>query len=67
MDILRFVNSTAVREHLRNIGHEFTAAQAAYLIDNCRSITIEGKIDAWREIVETMSDCDFLTIVNRHL
>lgn len=67
MDILRFVNSTAVREHLRNIGHEFTAAQAAYLIDNCRSATIEGKIDAWREIVETMPDCDFLTIVNCHL
>lgn len=67
MDVLRFVNSTAVREHLRNIGHEFTAAQAAYLIDNCRSITIADKIDAWCEIVETMPDLDFLTMVNSHL
>lgn len=64
MDIFRYINSTAVREHLPGIGHEFTAAQVAYLIDRCGSATIEDKIDAWREVIETMPDCDFLTIVN---
>lgn len=57
MEILRFVNSKDIREHLRNIGYEFHSLEAAWLIYQCRDATIEEKHKAWNELIETMPDC----------
>lgn len=56
MDIFRFVNSKAIREHLRNIGYEFNALEAAWLIYQCCDATIGEKHKAWNEIIEKMPD-----------
>lgn len=57
MDILRFVNSKDIREHLRNIGYEFNSLEAAWLIYQCHDATIDEKHKAWNELIEKMPDC----------
>ena len=56
MDITRFINSRDIREHLKNIGYEFTSLEAAWLIWQCKNITLAEKHDAWRELIRTMPD-----------
>lgn len=56
MDILRFVNSKAIREHLRSINYQFNTLEAAYLIAFSRNITYDEKHYAWKEVIETMPD-----------
>ncbi len=58
MDILRFINSRDVREHLKNIGYKFTPLEAAWLVWQCESITLKEKRAAWQEIIDTNPDCD---------
>ena len=57
MNILRFVNSKDIREHLRDIGYEFNSLEAAWLIYQCHDATIDEKHKAWNELIETMRDC----------
>ena len=57
MNILRFVNSKDIREHLRNIGYEFNSLEAAWLIYQFRDATIDEKHKAWNELIATMPDC----------
>ena len=57
MNILRFVNSKDIREHLRNIGYEFNSLEAAWLIYQCHDATIDEKHKAWNELIEKMPDC----------
>ena len=52
MNILRFVNSKDIREHLRNIGYEFNSLEAAWLIYQCHDATIDEKHKAWNELIE---------------
>ena len=58
LDVHRFVNSKDVSEHLKEIGLEFTAAQAAYLVHKCQDATLAEKFDAWRAILDGMPDCE---------
>lgn len=57
MEISRFMNSKDVAEHFREVGFEPNAAEAAYLVEICESATLEEKIEAWQEIIDTMPDC----------
>jgi len=57
MDILRFINSTDIREHLRSIRYEFNSLETAWLIYQCHDATIDEKHKAWNELIETMPDC----------
>ena len=57
MNILRFINSKDIREHLGDIGYEFNSLEAAWLIYQCRDATIDEKHKAWNELIETMPDC----------
>ena len=57
MDILRFINSKAIRNHLKKIGYKFSSLEAAWLIYQCHDATIEEKHKAWNELIETMPDC----------
>lgn len=58
MDVLKFVNSKDIRKHLRDIGYECSPLEAAWLIYQCRSATVEEKHAAWDELIETMPDCE---------
>ena len=57
MDILRFINSKDIREHLRSIRYEFNSLETAWLIYQCHDATIDEKHKAWNELIETMPDC----------
>lgn len=58
MDVLKFVNSKDIRKHLQDIGYECSPLEAAWLIYQCRSATVEEKHAAWDELIETMPDCE---------
>lgn len=57
MDILKFINSKDIRNHLEKIGYEFNSLEAAWLIYQCRSATVKEKHKAWNELIKTMPDC----------
>ena len=54
MDVLKFVNSKDIRKHLQDIGYECSPLEAAWLIYQCRSATVEEKHAAWDDLIETM-------------
>ncbi len=57
IDVCRFLNSRDIADHLREIDYKFTAVEAAFIVYWCCSATLDDKIAAWQEIVETMPDC----------
>lgn len=57
MDILSFVNSKDIRKHLQDIGYECSPLEAAWLIYQCKSATVEERHAAWNELIATMPDC----------
>ncbi len=56
MDYYRFINSKDVRAHLEKIGYQFSPLEAACVVYQCVTATMEEKHAAWREIIETMPD-----------
>ena len=59
MDILSYVHSNAIREHLRKINYEFNTIEAAWLIYFCKHLSYKEKKAAWLELMETMPDMEF--------
>ena len=57
MDVYSFFNSRDVADYLRSEQHEFTAAEAAYIVYLSDAATLDEKLAAWQEIVDTMPDC----------
>lgn len=57
MDFLNFVNSNAVRGYLQEICYQPTSLEAAWLVYQCETASLEEKCAAWREIMETLPDC----------
>lgn len=57
MDIAKFINSKDIREHLINIGYKFNSLEAAWLIFQSKSASIEEKHQAFKELIDTMPDC----------
>lgn len=57
MDILDFVDSRDIREHLRRINFQPNTIEAAYLVWFSKTATLEQKCEAWQEIVHTMPNC----------
>ena len=54
---IKFVNSNTVRNHLHQIRYQPTALEAAWLVWQCKTISLEEKYTAWQEIIETLPDC----------
>lgn len=52
-----FVNSKDVRKYLQDIGYEFSTPQAAWLVHECKRLTMEERHRTWREIILDMPDC----------
>lgn len=64
MDILRFINSKDIKEHLKNNSYEFNSLEVAWLIYQCCNATISEKHKAWNELIRTMPDCRIEKRVN---
>ena len=57
MNILNYINSKDIREHLKTINYEFNSLETAWLIYQCAGFTIKDRHAAWQELVKTMPDC----------
>lgn len=57
MDILNFLNSKSVAEHLKKINYKFSPQEAAFIVWNSQNKTLDEKFAAWKEIIDTMPDC----------
>ena len=55
-EICRFVNSKDIKQHLLETGYSFSTAEAAWLVYQCRGVTLSEKIEAWEDIIKTMPD-----------
>ncbi len=55
-EIYGFVNSKDIRDYLISTGYEFSTAEAAWLVSQCRKITLNEKIAAWERIISSMPD-----------
>ena len=64
MDILKYVNSKDVREHLRSIDYKFSASDAAWIVNRCVDLPLDEKISAWNVIMNTMPDCRLVSPYN---
>lgn len=56
MDIYEFINSKAIREHCKKIGHKFSDLEKAYLINQSHNHTVEEKCAAWQELLDSTKD-----------
>lgn len=60
LNLYRFINSRDIRKHLEDMKYEFNALEAAWLIYQCATATLEEKHDAWTWIIENMSDMEVI-------
>ena len=58
MDILRFLNSKCIADHLLKIGYRLSTLEASWIVYNSRKAAIKEKHEAWNEIIATMPDCE---------
>lgn len=57
-NICSFINSDAIADYLREIKYVFTSKEAAWLIYQCKKITMKEKHEAWEWLIENMPDCE---------
>ena len=55
MDVYKYINSKAVREHLRKLNWEFTSLEAAWFVWKWRG-PVEKRLAAWQQIIDEMPD-----------
>ncbi len=58
MNIFKYINSKDIKKHLEDIGYNFTSLEAAWLIYQCKGITLKEKHSAFKELIDTMPDCE---------
>jgi len=58
MDITNFINSKDIRKYLRDTGYQFNSLEAAWLIFQCKMITMPEKHAAWKQLIADMPDCE---------
>lgn len=56
MEIFDFIDSKAIREHLKNISYDFSNTQKSFLIAMSRRKTVEEKHRAFEEIIASGKD-----------
>ena len=64
MDVYCTIDSPDIRSYLQEIRYQFTIEEAAYLVWQCRRVTLEEKFAAWEEIVDTMPDSAIIASTN---
>ena len=56
-DILEFLDSPDIKEHLQDIGHEFTTPEAAFIVARSNEKALRQKIEGWQKIIDNMPNC----------
>ena len=56
-DILEFLDSPDIKEHLQDIGYEFTTPEAAFIVARSNEKALRQKIEGWQKIIENMPNC----------
>lgn len=56
-DILEFLDSPDIKEHLKDIGYEFTTPEAAFIVDRSNEKTLQQKIEGWQKVIDNMPNC----------
>lgn len=57
MDILQFINSNAIRNHLEKINYQFNTLEAAWLIYHSYNYSVYEKFDAYEQLMKEYPDC----------
>lgn len=52
------VNSKDIRKYLEELDYQFSSLEAAWLVWQCRTISIKEKHRLWKQIIDTMPDCN---------
>lgn len=58
MNIFKYINSKDIRKYLEKTDYKFTPLEAAWLIYQCKGITLKEKQAAFNELIDTMPDCE---------
>ena len=58
MNFYRFIDSADVRDHLEGKQYRFSPLEAAFVVWQSRSASMEKRHAAWQEIIETLPDTD---------
>ena len=56
MEFYRFINSNDIREYHKEISYQYNAAEAAWLVYQCKDASVDEKHDAWQWIIDNMED-----------
>ena len=56
MKFLKFINSNAVRNHLKDINYEFAPVEAAYVVWQSEYCPMDEKHEAWKHIIDNYAD-----------
>lgn len=54
--VYEYMNSQAIKEHCRKLGHQFSASECAYIADRSKNHTLEEKHNFFKYIINTMLD-----------
>ena len=66
MDILNFIDSKAIREHLHSINYQpKSSAEAAFIVWQSQTHSLDEKFKAWDWIINNMADFDTLSVFER--
>lgn len=57
MDIIKFINSKDIANHLKKINYQFSPLEAMYLIHTSRKISLDEKHEAYKELIKLSPDC----------
>ena len=57
MGFLEFINSKAISNHLKEINYEFTSMEAAFVVWQSKTHTMNQKHEAFQHIIDNMPDC----------
>lgn len=56
MDFTSFINSRDIRDYHRDIGYQYNALEAAWLVSQSQNATLKEKHEAWQWIIDSMPD-----------
>lgn len=64
IDVYDLINSRAISEYCRSINHQFNIEEIAVLIYRNKKMSIEEKINAYNEVIETYTDMEAVERAN---
>ena len=56
-DILEFLDSHSIKEHLQRINYEPTTPVAAFIVNCSHKATLQQKLEGWQKIIDNMPNC----------